>query len=237
MEESKDLDLSLLVVSSDLVVDAHAFKPHQNEREEEEEDEWHDCHCEEDFSDLEDLHFLDLQGTDKSGRKLLRIIGKFFPAPVVDAERLKRFVAHKMSLAVPEGPFGIVYIHTGVKKEDNSPGISTLKYIYEDLPLDFKQRLQVVYFLHPGIRSWLVLGTLGRFMLSEGLYWKIKYISRLEFLWNDIKKRQIEIPDFVYEHDELLEYRPLMDYGIEADPFSLHAGPSVDYVFTRFDDR
>lgn len=27
----------------------------------------------------------------------------------------------------------------------------------------------------------------------------------------------MEMPEFVYDHDEDLEYRPLMDYGLESD--------------------
>jgi hypothetical protein len=50
------------------------------------------------------------------------------------------------------------------------------------------------------------------------LYWKIKYVSRLESLWADVRKGEVEIPDFVIEHDKILEHRPLTDYSIEPDP-------------------
>lgn len=68
-----------------------------------------------------------------------------------------------------EGPFCIVYMHSTVQKEDNSPGLTMLRWIYEELPEDYKDRLQVVYFIHPGLRSRLVFATLGRFLLSGGL--------------------------------------------------------------------
>ncbi|EXB93995.1 hypothetical protein L484_015543 [Morus notabilis] len=156
-----------------------------------------------------------------------------FAAPVVTAERLKRYIAHKLCSELPEGPFSIVYMHSTVQKEDNSPGITILRWIYEDLPSDFKDRLQVVYFIHPGLRSRLVFATLGRFFLSGGLYWKIKYVNRLQYLWDDIKKDDIEIPDFVKSHDDILEHRPLTDYGIEPDPFHLSEAPSTAYSFGR----
>ena len=92
----------------------------------------------------------------------------FFAAPVVSAERLKRYIVHKLCSELPEGPFAIVYMHTTVQKEDNSPGITILRWIYEDLPSHFKDRLKVVYFVHPGLRSRLVFATLGRFFLSGG---------------------------------------------------------------------
>ncbi|PON98791.1 CRAL-TRIO lipid binding domain containing protein [Trema orientale] len=63
-------------------------------------------------------------------------------APVVCAERLKRHIVHKLSCDLPKGPFSVVYMHSTVQKEDNSPGITILRWIYEDLTSDFKDRLQ-----------------------------------------------------------------------------------------------
>lgn len=69
------------------------------------------------------------------------------------------------------------------------------------------------------------------------LYWKIKYVSRLQYLWDDIKKGEIEIPEFVRNHDDILENRPLTDYGIEPDPFHLSGMPSVAYSFGKYEER
>lgn len=89
-------------------------------------------------------------------------------APVISGERLKKYVFHKILTEGAEGPFCIVYMHSTVQKEDNSPGLTMLRWIYEELPEDYKERLQVVYFIHPGLRSRLVFATLGRFLLSGG---------------------------------------------------------------------
>uniref|UniRef100_A0A0D6R7S5 CRAL-TRIO domain-containing protein n=1 Tax=Araucaria cunninghamii TaxID=56994 RepID=A0A0D6R7S5_ARACU len=237
-------DFSLYVVASDITVDAHAFGIGNSlqEDEKEEDEEWHECDSalspllaedNDDFSDLEQLRVLELQGKDKAGRRILRIVGKYFPAPVISGERLKKYVYQKIFSTVPEGPFCILYMHTSVQKDENSPGVSILRWIYEELPVDYKDRLQVVYFLHPGIRSRLLLATLGRYFLSGGLYWKLKYINRVEFLWDNIRKGQVEIPEFVYEHDSLLENRPLMDYGIETDPLQLHDMPVMGSTYSR----
>lgn len=69
------------------------------------------------------------------------------------------------------------------------------------------------------------------------LYWKIKYVSRLQYLWDDIKKDQIEIPDFVQSHDDVLEHRPLTDYGIEPDPLHLTEVPAMAYSMGRYEER
>lgn len=244
-------DFSVVVLASDLGIDARPFllkEPAGSPPEVAEgddggggDDDWHDCSQDlsrdDDFSDLEFLQFFGLQGSDKAGNRIFRIVGKHFPALVVSGERLRKYVFHKICSDLPEGPFCIVYMHSTVQKEDNSPGISILRWIYEDLPTEIKERLQIVYFVHPGIRSRLVFATLGRLFLSGGLYWKIKYVSRLQYLWDDIKKGEIEIPDFVQEHDDILEHRPLTDYGIEPDPLHLTELPHSAYSFGRYEDR
>ncbi|KAL9261207.1 Ganglioside-induced differentiation-associated protein 2-like protein [Drosera capensis] len=217
-----DDDFSVLVLASDLGVDARPFlSPTAADAA---DDNWHDCaadFADGDFSDLESLQLLRVNGSDVNGNRILRVVGKCFPAQVVSAKRLKKYVFYKIYSELPEGPFCIVYMHTTVQKEDNSPGMTILRWVYEDLPSDIKERLQVVYFLHPGLRSRIVFATLGRFFLSGNLYWKVKYVSRLQYLWDDIKKEEIEIPDFVKKHDNILEHRPLTDYGIEPDPLHL----------------
>lgn len=67
------------------------------------------------------------------------------------------------------------------------------------------------------------------------LYWKIKYVSRLQYLWDDIKKGEFEIPEFVREHDNVLEHRPLTDYGIEPDPLHLNDMPTTSYSLGRYE--
>lgn len=240
---SSSEDFSVVVLASDLGVDARPFlSPQERGEVVEEEDKWHECsqqlYSDEDFSDLDLLQFLCLQGSDKHSNRILRIVGKYFPAQVVSAERLKRYVLHKIRSELPDGLYCIVYMHSTVQKEDNSPGLTILRWIYEELPPDFKDRLQTVYFIHPGLRSRLVIATLGRFFLSGGLYWKIKYVSRLQYLWDDIKKGEVEIPEFVRNHDDVLEHRPLTDYGIEPDPFHLSGMPSsTAYSFGKYEDR
>ncbi|CAN8259871.1 unnamed protein product [Cochlearia groenlandica] len=233
------VDFSVVVLASDLGVDGRSFLTRSDDVDEQEN--WHDCSQylggDEDFSDLDLLRFFTLHGFDKSGNRIFRIVGKYFPARVVSSERLKKYIFQKINNECPQGQFCLVYMHSTVQKDDNSPGITILRWIYDDLPSDIKDRLQVVYFIHPGIRSRLVIATLGRLLLSGGLYWKIKYVSRLQYLWDEIKKGEVEIPDFVNNHDNVLEHRPLTDYGIEPDPFQLAEVQSSSFSLNRYENR
>lgn len=82
-------DLSVLVLASDLGIDARPFLLKQpaasppEVAEEDDGDDWQDCSQDlshdEDFSDLEFLQFFRLQGSDKAGNRIFRIVGKYFP--------------------------------------------------------------------------------------------------------------------------------------------------------------
>lgn len=101
---------------------------------------------------------------------------------VVSGERLKKYILHKFQNELSEGPFCVVYFHTTAQKDDNCPGLTILRWIYEELPSDYKDRLQTLYFVHPGLRSRLVLATLGRFFLS-GRWVRSPYVEFVE-IWS-----------------------------------------------------
>ncbi|KAK9270376.1 hypothetical protein L1049_025955 [Liquidambar formosana] len=186
---------------------------------------------------LDKLQLFKIQGRDKRGRKVLLIIGKLFPARLVSSEVLKKYLAEKVLPLLEGRPFSVLYVHTGVQRSENFPGISTLRSIYEALPINVKDHLEAVYFLHPGLQARLFLATFGRFLFSGGLYWKLKYVNRLEFLWEHVRRQEIEIPEFVYDHDEELEYRPMMDYGLESDHPRVYGAPTVDSTVSAYSMR
>ncbi|KAA8537451.1 hypothetical protein F0562_026862 [Nyssa sinensis] len=177
---------------------------------------------------IEKLEIFKIQGRDKSGRKVLRIIGKLLPARLVTVEALKKYLEEKIFPRLAERTFSVVYVHTGVKRCDNFSGISALRSLYDAIPINVKEYLQTVYFVHPGLQSRLFLATFGRLIFSGGLYGKLKYVNRLEFLWDHVRRNEIEIPEFVFDHDEELDCRPIMDYGLESDHPRVCCAPMVD---------
>lgn len=87
MAASSD-EFSVVVLASDLGIDARPFLSHQEG--EEEQEKWHDCSQylspDEDFSDLDLLQFFRLQGSDKHGNRIYRIVGKYFPGKQTDLD-------------------------------------------------------------------------------------------------------------------------------------------------------
>uniref|UniRef100_A0A5B7B8M8 CRAL-TRIO domain-containing protein n=1 Tax=Davidia involucrata TaxID=16924 RepID=A0A5B7B8M8_DAVIN len=190
---------------------------------------------------IEKLQLFKIQGRDKRGRNILRIIGKLFPARLVSVEALNKYLEEKIFPRFGEGAFSVVYVHTGVQRCDNFPGISALRSLYEAIPINVKDHLETVYFLHPRLQSRLFLATFGRLLFSGGLYWKVKYVNRLEFLWEHMRRNEMEIPDFVFDHEEELEDRPIpmLDYyGLESDhPRDYCASLVVDSPLSTYSMR
>lgn len=86
MAGSSGEEFSVVVLASDLGLDARSLlSPTDRQAAATDEDvvSWHDCLAylppDEDFSDLEALQAFRLQGFDKAGNRILRIVGKFFP--------------------------------------------------------------------------------------------------------------------------------------------------------------
>jgi len=68
-------------------------------------------------------------------------------------------------------------------------------------------------------------------------YGKVKYVSRLDYLWEHVRRNEVELGEYVYDHDEELEYRPMMDYGLESDHPRVYGAPSVDSPVAAYSMR
>ncbi|CAI0435025.1 unnamed protein product [Linum tenue] len=196
---------------------------------------------------LDKLQLFRVQGRDKRGNKVLRVIGKYLPGKVnsafarmVSCEAVKKHLEDSVFPKLGEKPFSVVYFHAGVQRGENFPGISALRSFYDAVPDPLKENLQAVYFVHPGLQARIFLGTFGRFIFTGGLYGKVKYVSRLEFMWEYVRKGEMEVPEFVKDHEEELEYRPLttLDYGMESDfPRPYCAGANMDNPMALYSMR
>ncbi|KAF4373815.1 hypothetical protein F8388_007721 [Cannabis sativa] len=187
---------------------------------------------------LEKLEVFKIKGKDKQGRKILRIIGKFFPARILSVDVLRKYLEEKIFPRLGKRKFSVLYVHTGVQRSENFPGISALRSIYEAIPMNVKENLEAVYFVHPGLQSRLFLATFGRLLFTGGgLYGKLRYVSRLDYLWEQVRRNEIEIPEFVYDHDEDLEHRPMMDYGLESDHPRVYDVPAADSPVSMYSMR
>ena len=87
---------------------------------------------------------------------------------MVSSEVLKKYLEEKIYPKLGAKPFSVVYVHTDVQRSENFPGISVLRLIYDAIPINVKDNLEAVYFLHPGLQARLFLATFGRLFFNGG---------------------------------------------------------------------
>lgn len=83
-------------------------------------------------------------------------------------EALKRYLEKTIFPAIGEAPFCVVYVHTRVDRQDNFPGVSFLRSVYDSLPAAVRDGMEAVYFVHPGLQARLFFATFGRFLFGAG---------------------------------------------------------------------
>lgn len=153
-------------------------------------------------------------------------------------EAVNKYLQEKIYPSLEQRQFSIVYLHTGVNRAENFPGIAALRSICDAMPENVKNHLNAVYFLHPSLQSRLFLALFGRLIFTGGVYWKMNYVTRLEFLWEHVKRKEIEIPEYVYDHEEELDdYRPMMDYGMEGDHPRAYVDSTVEPAISMYSMR
>lgn len=153
-------------------------------------------------------------------------------------EAVNKYLKEKIYPSLEQRQFSIAYLHTGVNRAENFPGIAALRSICDAMPEKVKKNLNAVYFLHPSLPSRLFLALFGRLIFTGGVYWKLNYVTRLEFLWEHVKRKEIEIPEFVYDHEEELDdYRPIMDYGMEGDHPRVYIDSTVEPAVSMYSMR
>lgn len=106
-------DFSVMVIGSDFAVDAGAaLLASPADRE-----EWHDCVPDlvDDFSDLEELQVVRVQGADRSGRSVVRVVGKFFPG----APNLSRYFPSSSHPRIYRVVFGDCWCASRVWRESS----------------------------------------------------------------------------------------------------------------------
>lgn len=86
----------------------------------------------------------------------------------MSSEALRTYLEEKIFVNLGESVFSVVYVHTGVQRTENFPGISTLRSIYEAILINVRDHLEAVYFVHPGLQARLFLATFGRLISTGG---------------------------------------------------------------------
>jgi len=85
-----------------------------------------------------------------------------FAARFLSVDALKNYLEENIFPRLKKKPFSVLYLHTQVQKSEDFPGISALRSIYDVIPINARDNLQAIYFVHPSLQAKLFLATFGR---------------------------------------------------------------------------
>ncbi|XP_075485151.1 uncharacterized protein LOC142524884 [Primulina tabacum] len=164
------------------------------------------------------LNIFKIQGTDKRGNPILHVFGKLFPGRIVSVEAVMKFLDEEIFPGLKGKPFSVVYMNSDVTRAENFPGIFALHRLYKAMPAEVRDNMESVCIVHPSFQCRFFLSTFGRLLFNHGggLCCKLRFVYRLDFLWDNVRREEFEIPKFVRDFDEELEYRPQLDFGLEG---------------------
>ena len=145
-------------------------------------------------------------------------------------ERLVRYFARRLHRAASEGPYTVLYAHSGCQgglASALAPGHTAWAWqVYGMLPRFYKDHLAKLVVVHPTLALRVNLAMLGR-VVAPRLWAKVEYVHRIEWLAPAAFSRAAlasQLPADVREHDALLESQPLLDYGVYASSADGAAG-------------
>jgi len=95
--------------------------------------------------------------------------------------------------------YTVVYLHTKMEDKD-TPEFSWMKQVYNIMDYKYGDHLSSFYIVHPTF--WLrMFETVVSAFVTSNFFSKVKYISRLDELYDFIDPEQLVIPEEVYQYD------------------------------------
>ncbi len=166
-------------------------------------------------TDVDALKVIHTGLNDRSGRPVVLILARNYNTIACSLETLHTYIIQKLDKLV-EQPYVIIWAHTEATYWSNCPSIKWLIQTYHQLPDKYRSNLQKIYMVHCDTTLWLGSWALMP-LASPDLWSKLEWVARVEFLWAaGFSKQQVldALPQYVLEHDGILEEEPLVDYGI-----------------------
>lgn len=153
----------------------------------------------ENFQDLASLGAFYKAGLDYLGRQIVVFVGRHLNVSRVDMSKAMAYFIHVMESVVSKD-YIFVYFHTQTASE-NLPDSSFVKQLYGIVDSRYKENLRAFYVVHPSwwlkISGWWFLTFTG----SE-IKERVHYLTGVQYLYDTINPDQIDVPQFVLDHDK-----------------------------------
>jgi len=152
-----------------------------------------------DLSDIARLNVIYEAGKDPSGRPIVMIVGNRLPLQRSLLDRVFLYMIRVMDRIV-ENSYVVVYVHTNMESRD-TPEFGWMKQIYNIMDYKYGDHLNSFFVVHPTFWLKIFEGVISTFMTNENFWTKVRYIDKLDDLYDSIEQDQIVFPDEVYQYD------------------------------------
>jgi hypothetical protein len=151
-----------------------------------------------DLSDIARLSVIYESGKDASGRPIVVIVGSRLPMQRNYLDRVFLYMIKTMDKIVDHS-YTVVYLHTKMENKD-TPEFSWMKQVYNIMDYKYGDHLSSFFVVHPTFWLKIFEGVVSTFVTSS-FFTKVKYIAKLDELYDFIDPEQLVIPEEVYEYD------------------------------------
>ncbi|KAJ4961504.1 hypothetical protein NE237_021414 [Protea cynaroides] len=152
-----------------------------------------------DLSEIAEMKIVYRGGVDSEGRPVMVVVGAHFLLRCLDLERFVLYVVKEFEPIIQK-PYTIVYFHSAASLQ-LQPDLGWMRRLQQILGWKHQRNLHAIYVLHPTLGLKTAVVALQLFV--DVLSWKkVGYVDRLLQLFRYVRREQLTIPDFVFQHDQ-----------------------------------
>lgn len=152
-----------------------------------------------DLSDIARLNVIYESGKDAHGRPVVVFIGQRLPSERSQLDRVFLYMIRIMDTIV-DNNYVMVYVHTNMENKD-TPEFSWMKQVYGIMDYKYGDHLSAFYVVHPTFWLKVFEGVISTLVVNDSFWSKVRYVPKLELLYESIDPDQVILPEEVYKYD------------------------------------
>jgi len=152
-----------------------------------------------DLSDIARLNVIYESGKDSYGRPIVVMVGSRLPMQRAHLDRVFLYMIRTLDRIV-ENPYVVVYLHTNMEDKD-TPEFTWMKQVYNIMDYKYGDHLSSFYVIHPTFWLKIFEGVVSKFMDNDSFWTKVRYVHKLDEMYDYIDHDQLVFPEEVYKYD------------------------------------
>ncbi|CBZ55405.1 hypothetical protein NCLIV_058280 [Neospora caninum Liverpool] len=157
------------------------------------------------FQQLDAIGFLSPRGTDRAGRPLVVFFAALFPSTPVDAHLVLLYIIKTLDPYIRD-KYTLLYVNTEVH-HSHMPSMALWKEFFH-LFSQYENTLDQLLVLHPGFLFKAAFACMWPY-LPTNLWRGTFYLDSIKDLSTHVDERQLRLPNYVVEYDQLPRKRIL----------------------------